>query len=553
MPYLSLLFWLKWKLMLRGYQRSKVALIGTIIVIVVFAPMSIGAAVGTAFGYHLLAPPYNVYLLRAVLLGIYGIWLMAPILGFALNESYDITRLFSYPISSLQIYIGSILSSFIDFPVLLALPLFVAALIGFSGSVPAAVCTFIALALFLFHTLALSQAIVLVSAGALRSRRWRDIMAVIGPLLALAWYLLFQVAPRYMVRADWHTLLDNPIWAWVNYCPAGFTAQAVGAAYQGAWWPAVGFLLLLAAVTGITVYLAGYLVQLVSVGEGISDPVRKHRSRLPASTTVSTPASGGNAGSQFDRWLPPVVAAVAGKEWKYLFRDPLFKSTLMSALYMFAVIVFAFVIPHSSSTGMHFGAGTLWIVTAMLLYGGSTLAFNIFGTDGNAAATLFLFPSARRQIILGKNLVMFFAMTAVNLALLLVLHLCLRTFLYLWQQYFLVLMATLVLIAAGNFISIRFPTRLVMRGWRAQPQSAGKGCGYGLVTMLGMLCCLLLTLPVTAAVIIPTYWVHPLWFALTLPLAAAYGIFIYLLSLHLTPPLLMQRETEIMATMLAEE
>jgi len=549
MPYLSLLFGLKWKLTFRGFQRNKLALVGTVLALLFVAPMAIGMAIGTGVLYHVLAFPTNAALLRLVLLGIYGFWLLAPILGFALNESYDITKLLLYPIAPRQIFLGSLFSSLIDFPVLLTLPLFLAVLLGFVNSAPGAILMLIALVLFLFHTLALSQAIILASVGALRSRRWRDIIMVLGPLIGLTFYLLTQLAPRYLVNGvNWQRILENPCWNWVNYTPPGFAARAVGAAYAGAWWPAVGFLLLLTLVTVGTIYLAGYLVQLVSVGEGVSNPVRMH----PASPTARQ-AAPATSGSAVDRWLPPVVAAVAEKEWKYLFRDPFFKMSFMQMLYMFVVIIVAVVLPRHGGPGMELGAVTLWTATGILLFGGTMLTFNIFGTDGIAATTLFLFPSSRRQIIFGKNLVMFLAEATVNVALLVTLHVLLRNFAYLWQQTLLLVMSMLVLIAAGNIISVLFPMRLVMQGWRMQQQSAGKGCGRGLVVMLGTFCCLLLSLPIATAVIVPTYWIPAYWFALTLPLAAAYAGSIYWFSLQITTPMLMQRETEIMATLLAEE
>jgi len=423
--------------------------------------------------------------------------------------------------------------------------------LGFPGSAQFVLLSAVVLALFLFHTLALSQAVVLASAGALRSRRWRDIMAVLSPLLALGFYLLFQVVPRYMVKMDWHLMLDNPAWRWVNYLPPGLAARAAGAANQGTWLPALGLLLLLAVITAITVYLAGYLVQLVSVGEGISNQARKRPAAPRQSTPGLAPAS--LAASRINRWIPPVVAAVAGKEWKYLFRDPLFKANLMQMIYMFVVLIFAFVLPRHTEYGMNLEPIMLWIPAGILLFGGTTLAFNIFGTDGAAAATLFLFPSSRRQIIIGKNLVLSLANMAVNLGLLLLLHILLRSFAHLWQQGVLLVMGAAILTATGNVISVFFPTRMVMRGWRMQQQSAGKGCGRGLMSMLGTFCSTLLMLPVVTAIIVPTFWVHPAWFALSLPLAAGYVIFLYVYSLQITPDILIKREMEIMATMLAEE
>lgn len=300
MDHLRLVLWLKWKLMFRGFQRNTAALVGAILALCIFAPMSVGLAVVTGIGYTGLPSPTDAYLLRGVLFGIYVFWILAPILGFALNESYDVTKLFPFPIAPRHIFIGAILGSLIDFPVLLLLPLLVAALLGFAHSLPTLLLSLVALTLFLFHTLAVSQAILLLSAAALRSRRWRDVMVVLGPLFALSWYLLTQLLPRYAIGTNWQTLLNLPCWNFMNYLPPGYAALAMGAAERGAWLPALGLLALLAAVTAGAVYLAGHLVQLVSTGEATNGPIRVRRRARGRDA-----ATAGSHRSLFDRRLPP--------------------------------------------------------------------------------------------------------------------------------------------------------------------------------------------------------------------------------------------------------
>jgi hypothetical protein len=52
-------------------------------------------------------------------------------------------------------------------------------------------------------------------------------------------------------------------------------------------------------------------------------------------------------------------------------------------------------------------------------------------------------------------------------------------------------------------------------------------------------------LPVLAALIVPTYWISPLWLAITIPLAVVYATAGYALSLRLTEKALLAREVEI--------
>src|SRR5438067_12406480 len=190
--YLKLLFWLKWKLMWRGYCRSMSAVFGVILALIVFLPFSIGIGFSCGFGFAALEPQWRPHLLTAVLIGIYLFWVIVPILGYALNESYDITKLFLYPLSTRQIFTGAILGSLIDFPILFVLPTLAAVLIGFTKSGAAFLFVAAAVALFLFHTLSLSQGLILASAGILRSRRFRDLMMVLIPLFWIGYYVISQ-------------------------------------------------------------------------------------------------------------------------------------------------------------------------------------------------------------------------------------------------------------------------------------------------------------------------------------------------------------------------
>src|SRR5690349_11596600 len=114
MRYLRLLFWLKWKLLWRGYRRSTSAAVGAILAILVLLPFALLIAVACGFGFIRLPPPDDEQLLRGVLLVIYLFWVMSPLLGYALSDSYDITKLLSYPITARQLFTGAILGSLID-------------------------------------------------------------------------------------------------------------------------------------------------------------------------------------------------------------------------------------------------------------------------------------------------------------------------------------------------------------------------------------------------------------------------------------------------------
>jgi len=543
--YLYLLLWLKSRLLWRTYRRNTSATVGAVLAAVFLAPVAITIAVGCFLGFGLLEPRMAEHLLRGVLLGAYLLWLLSPLLGYELTEEYDVSKLFLYPISPRLITAGALLGSALDMGVLLLLPTLLAVLIAFSNSAAAFPIVFAATGLFLFHTLALSQSINLASAGILRSRRARDVMVVLIPLLMTAFYVASQVLPGRMKAADWSRFLDGRTWDIISYLPPGLAARAIAGVARGDMGPALGMLLILAAISVGTLYLTGWLVQLVYAGEVTSAPVRRRSAkaahRLPGSG-VALPRR-----SWLGVRLPPVIEAMADKELKYLRRDPYFKASLMMTIYMLAVVIIVLVNPRTSrhEAPREMGQMVLWGATSMLLFMEAQLAFNIFGTEGLAASLLFLFPSPRRYILIGKNIVLFLALCVVNLAVVLVFAVAARRpqlipALLLWLG-----LATVMLISCGNLVSVWFPFRIVMRGWSVRRQSASRGLTHGLIYMGVSFLAGLVSLPVLAAVVVPTYWVSRLWFALTLPLAAAYVCACYLASLHLTEKALALREADI--------
>ena len=179
--------------------------------------------------------------------------------------------------------------------------------------------------------------------------------------------------------------------------------------------------------------------------------------------------------------------------------------------------------------------------------------FNIFGTEGASASVLFTFPSARREIVLGKNLALFAALSAVHIVAAVVLcglarKLHLVVAVLVWME-----LAAAIFTACGNLVSVYFPVRVVVRGWKVQRQSSSRGVIQGLVTLALGAFSSFLALPVLGAIVVPTYWASSLWFVLTLPVAVAYVWFLYRTSLRLTEPALLKREVELAEALKGEE
>lgn len=543
----KLLFWLKWTLTLRGYLRNVSALVGTLLALLILIPFAIGIGVGCAVGFQALPLPAKEYLLQGVLLSIYLIWLSAPLLGHALSDTYDVTKLFLFPISARQIFTGSILGSLLDWPVLLLFPTLLAVLIGFGTSGWAFGLVGLALFLFLFHTLALSQALLLLIGSMLRSRRVRDVVLVLLPLFSILLYVGSQMFSRRAISVDWGRFFEGPAWQILNLLPSGITAHIVAASAKEQLLVAAEWFLMLTALTVGTIYLAGWLLERVYAGELEGFVIRKRApDRKPTPMpALSSPQVGEEPQAIFGFRPSPVLLAMVEKEFKYLFREPYFKAMLVNLLYWIAIGFFAW-LPAAGGEKWHgVGEAMPWVVTGGMLFSEMQLAFNIFGNEGAAAHLLFLYPAPRQLILLGKNLALLGVLSAVNLVAVVILTAIVGAFEQLGPVFLWLELALVVSVAVGNYISIWFPFRVGMRGWRVQPKMTGFGCLTGLLYMLGWGLAVVLALPVLAALLVPSFWVERVWLLLTFPLATLYVLGLYLFSLRLAVPLLHQREIEI--------
>ncbi len=554
MRHIRLLFWLKWKLLLRGYRRSRSEWIGAVVLVLVLTPIALGIA--TWFGYWFLnGGTETENWLRTALLSIYAFWIFIPILGYSLNDTYDITRLFVYPLSMRQIFAGTIAGTLMDRPTILLLPTFVAILIGFVRDPIAAVLTVAALCLFLLHTLALSQAILMAGAGLFQSRKFRDTAVVLLPLIWIVYYMRFFVA-RQARTEQWTAFVHSPAWNVVNYLPQGLAARAIYAASSQDYIPSILFLAALAFVTFGTFALAGWTLQRIYEGETATG-----RTTIPPSLPGSAPAatapgaaSGGVRpsvpGRSFaPRWLPQAVRAVADKEFRYLVRDPYYKMILINMVWPLVVPVFI-ALRTGNAAGVFESSMFVWIGPAMMTFSQMQLCYNIFGTEGGAIGQLFLFPAARREIVLGKNYFHFTVLTCFNLAMAVVVYALSRNLgitglLLYWME-----LSLLINLGLGNLFSLYFPMRVVMRGWRVQYRSSGQGCVFFLVYLIVWFCSLLLFVPVAAALAIPLVHfsnISTSWLAVSLPFGALYVAAIYTFAVHMSERLLPSREDPIVA------
>src|SRR5438105_3418937 len=122
---IRLMLWLKLTLSWRMHRSSKLRALSVVLFVVMLIPLIfVGIGIHWLMGYAPMGMREPIA--RDSFAVIYLLWIIAPLLGFQVNESYDLTKLFTYPVSYWQIFFGSVLGGLLDPPVLLAAPALIA-------------------------------------------------------------------------------------------------------------------------------------------------------------------------------------------------------------------------------------------------------------------------------------------------------------------------------------------------------------------------------------------------------------------------------------------
>ena len=399
----------------------------------------------------------------------------------------------------------------------------------------------------MFHTLALNQAITLAGEGVLNSRRSREVIAIISMVIGIGVYAACQLGARQAFGVDWGALTHSRTWAVLAYTPPGIAAYGLEALHQGEVTRALVVLAGLVVLGAITLSLAGRLVNLAFAGEGAALRRRRRSRGGSGAKATGSNASGGpdpSSTSLLGRLLPPAAQAMASKDSKLLLREPSYRMLFLQSIYLLVIFVIMLRVHGRGDFGA-FSSGMVWFMGAVCSFFQSSVLYNLFGIEGHAASTLLLFPAPRRHLVLGKNLAFFRAFALLNVLIAVVLGLVSGQPEICWRLATWMVLAVGLHVSVGNFVSIWFPFRVVMRGRRLRPASASQGMAYALVSFVSAGVALLLSVPVLAAIVVPTYFVSAYWMVLTLPAAVCYVAGLYVISLGQAEKMLLAREVQI--------
>ncbi|SDH80494.1 hypothetical protein [Nonomuraea jiangxiensis] len=247
-------------------------------------------------------------------------WMIVPLMAFGLDDTLDPARLSLFPLRTRRMAVGMFTASVTGvWPVAMLVVTF-GALVGLAGGVGGFLLGIPAVLLQFALCVVTSRLITTALSGALRSRRGRDLLAVAVLLVVV----LAQLPNLLMNRgfADPAAELHR-IAAVLRWTPPGMAAHAIADGGPAG-------LADLAVLAGV-VALLGWL-WIKALGRALV---------TPDSSTQGT-ASVRKGRGLVDRFLPDgPLAAVVTKELKYIRREPRFRVSWASAVFVTLVLSFS--------------------------------------------------------------------------------------------------------------------------------------------------------------------------------------------------------------------
>ena len=308
-------------------------------------------------------------------------WTAASVLFFGVDETLDPSLLLPLPLSRGELMRGVLVASMTGIAPLAVFIALSGAIVGFSNSVAAVPFVVAAVVcVFLLGLVGARLATTLLSA-VLRSRRGRDVSALLFALLVVMISATTQGFLAALRTAGSTTL--RPIVRPLSWLPPGWAARAMADASAHRWAASAALLVLLACV--LVAMLWAWAAALDRLGTTAEPQPRVRASQLDL---FASPLG----------WLPRTRAgAVAAKELRYLWREP---RRRVNALLPVMIPLLALVAERLRG-GRLDHRSVLFAASVAVL--GSGTFFNQYGTDGQALWTNVAAGDDAHADLLGKG------------------------------------------------------------------------------------------------------------------------------------------------------
>lgn len=472
-------------------------------------------------------------------------WLLLPLVFFGVDETLDPARFALLPLPRRTLVTGLFAAAFVSVPTI-AMLLALCGLVvtaGALGGWSAAAVMAVGVAAGLLLCVAAARAVTSAFATALRSRRVRDLAAVLLAVLAALLGPLQLLGVAALGDADWERL--DGVAEVIGWTPFGAPWTAGIDVAEGRPWAAPVKLLITAV--SIVALLAWWSRSLESamVGAASAGPAPARRGVTGGAVAQLFPRAVGWA--RRDRF-----GALVSREARYWWRDARRRANLITVA---VVGIFVPVMVNLGGSGFDVGAeqgfsvpdtaSPVLVSLSMLFVGvlaAVTLA-NQFGFDGSAYAANVV-AGVPGQVELRARMTAF---SLYVLPMLAVVAIVLAA--VLGEPGWVGVMAGTLLATYGAGLAVNCFVSVL--GAYSLPETSnpfamnsGAGLAKGFLTLLAMLATAVAAVPmVVAAGLLGDVW---LWLAL--PLGAAYGLGAALLGAYLAGDVLDRRMPELLAT-----
>jgi ABC-2 type transport system permease protein len=523
---------LRFRLDLRLIFGSKVRLAGLLIALPGLALVSTLQSVVAFFGIRFLEARAPEALLPAlsVLATLAGmVFLLSPLLaGVAFAESHDLHRLLHFPVPKTVLVVSSLGSNLLQPTVLGQVPVALALALALGRGLSGALVCLPLVALTFLFVLAAAQVVGLLLHGLSRNRRLHDRLLFVGIgvgfALSLVPIVLLSGGGRAFAFVSW--VVERDLFAW---SPFGWGLRA--AAHAGRGEP--GAAGALAALAGLGL-LGAVALSAALVG-------RIYRGELDL---------GGGPGRRDEgpspMPLPGPTGALLEKDFRTTWRDPRMKAMLFTGVAGPLILLLFW-----RGAGGAISPRALMLLASAI--GLSTLGSNSFALEGRGLGLLFAFPIPRHRLLMAKNLGAI-AMRLPGAVFMAIAVLVVGGPVLVPAVLTVMLVSMLVACAADNYMSILHPVPMPLPGRNPYgPASGGRGLGAAVVAALLMVGALALAAPFAFLAWLPLLLDRPAFWLVSLPLALAGAGAVYVLLVLGAERLLLRREPELLARMLAEE
>jgi ABC-2 type transport system permease protein len=465
-------------------------------------------------------------------------WTLLPLVFFGVDETLDPARFALLPLRRRTLVTGLFAAALVGIPA-------AAALIATSGLVlaawllggwTAAAVAAVGVVSGLFLCVAVSRAVTSAFATMLRSRRVRDLAAILLAVFAALLGPLQVAALGAVERADWDRLAG--VARVVGWTPLGAPYTVGIDVAQGRWWAAPIKLLITLLCLGALLWWWSRSLESAMVGTVSGGATRARRDAAGGAVTQLFPRAARWA--RRDRY-----GALVAREARYWWRDSRRRASLIT---LAVVGVFVPVMTNLGSRDVASGASgfdaSATLLSLSMLFVGVLAAVSLanqFGFDGSAyAANVIAGVPGRLEL---RARVTAFSLYIVPLLVAIVVIVAV----FLSEPAWTGVMAGTLFAAYGAGLAINLFISII--GAYALPEStnpfainSGAGVAKGLLTFVSMIASGAATIPMVVA----TALLGDVWLWIALPVGLAYGGGAVLLGTYLAGDVLDHRMPELL-------